>query len=295
VEEKKEVQIPAQLDTGCSDDTVLAAQEYADRLGKEIDWPEEPVTQPSGKEEAASVPAVSSGPALIPRLNRGGMGKGAGFRSRGGKRKGKNNRQVEIRKVFNMIGDPISFQLPVPTQNKVFKIVTTFWIQPWFSSSASVEIDTGKNFTLSLMNSGEFSGLQAVFDQVKIAKIEAIVSPQQVVMGNSTSNQGILATCVDYDSSSNTSLANLVTYQNSTVCSGLAARYHAWTPTCEVGVGAVGGSTVTDVSIVYAPWLDIQTGSSVPHYGLKAAITATDAVYKFDLLVRYHLLCRQKI
>lgn len=209
-------------------------------------------------------------------------------------RGGRPARKGEIKKVFNPTGDPMKFMLPVPSHLKVFKAVSTYLVTGMFVSSASSEVQFANSFSIGAINAGELAGYQALFDQFRITKIEAIVMPRVSVVTNASASMGTMGTAVDYDSANNTTLANLLTYSNVLMGSGMIGRYHAWTPTVLMMAGTSGSGTGVEEVIASSPWLNLQV-TTTPHYGFKLSWSQTDVVYTADEYVRLHLEFRQKI
>lgn len=204
------------------------------------------------------------------------------------------SRLSERKAVFNSLGNPMSWRLPVPSPTQEFWAVTTWESIAYLTTSNSTEIDLGRSFSISDMNAAELAGFQALFDQYRIRWIELMLVPRASGAVVTGSNLGRLCTAIDYDSSSPVTFANLETFTNSQTTSGGVAHYRAFTPCCTILAGTFGGSSGSAVVSVRSPWLDLAV-TNTPHYGLKVCSSSTDSAYISDLIVRFHLAFRQKI
>lgn len=210
-------------------------------------------------------------------------------------RAGPSLANIEEKKgLFNSTGDPSTFRLPIPPPIKSYDTVTTYLLTAGLVSSAATEVDSALVFGLNLMNAAELAGYQAIFDQYRIRAVEAIIVPRSTGLNASVSAvPGTLVSAVDYDSNANTTVANLITYNNSLTSSGFVAHYHAFTPCVSVAAGASNSASSATSMVVRSPWLDLAV-TTTPHYGLKFSITQTDVVYTSDIHVRLHLSFRGK-
>jgi hypothetical protein len=96
-----------------------------------------------------------------------------------------------------------------------------------------------------------------------------------------------LYSVVDYDD--NTALASVgaaTDYSNCVTCPQSLGVYRHFKPHCANAL--YGGSVFTSYGNLTSPWIDAAS-SSVPHYGVKIAASATSsAAQTFDLVIRLH-------
>lgn len=203
-------------------------------------------------------------------------------------------RASEKHEVFNSIGFPIEWKLPVPSPTQEFWAVSTFDMPAFLVSSVSVESDTSTTFAINNINASELAGYQALFDQYKIRWIELMLLPRTVNTVTAVTNFGRICTAIDFDSAAANSFANLETFTNSVTTAGNVSHYRAFKPCVSVAVGASNSASALNALSVMSPWLDLTT-LNTPHYAFKCSQTVTDVVYTSDLIVRFHMAFRQKI
>jgi len=204
----------------------------------------------------------------------------------------RTRRRDEISAVFNWANEPMAGRIPRPPDNQVYRICCSGNTQAFFTSSTSVEVDTGKAFSVNDLGASSITSVQS-FDQYRVDWIEAWLAPRITNTSTTTANLGALVTAVDYDNATSTTFAALQAYGNCVLSSGIAGRYHAFKPHTAQPVVLAAGSTA-NVGNVATPWLDaVNTGVAL--YGLKCAISATDFAYPFDLFYRFHISLRNSI
>lgn len=207
--------------------------------------------------------------------------------NRGGRRRTRNRREISA--VFSMQAEPLAGRIPRPPDNQIYRVVSSGHVQNAFSSAVGAETDYGKSFSMNDLTTGAVGN----FDQYRIDWIEAWLYARNSNNSTASTNFGILASAVDYDNSAAQTLANLELYQNVLLGSGIIGRYHAWKPHAAVSMGTTAAGVASGGN-VESPWLDT-ANLNLAHFGLKAAITATDQIYVFDLAFRFHISYRNPI
>ncbi len=204
----------------------------------------------------------------------------------------RTRRRDEVSAVFNWANEPMAGRIPRPPDNQIYRICASGVISTFFTSSTTVEVDTGKAFSINDLGASSITSVQS-FDQYRVDWIEAWLAPRVTNTTTTTANFGALVTAVDYDNATATTFAALQAYGNCVLSSGIAGRYHAFKPHAAQPVVLAAGGTA-NVGNVATPWLDaVNTGVAL--YGLKTAITTTDFAYPFDLYVRFHISLRNSI
>jgi len=192
------------------------------------------------------------------------------------------------RSVWNIDSQPIphlnSIRAP---DNQIYRHVFTTDQGTVLTTSITVPTSAGLNFTLS--NCPNASTLVALFDQYRIARIEAWVQPQQ---SNNGGHSGMLYSAVDYDSSTAISVSGLAQYSNVIIAPIVTTgHYHSFVP--HVALAAYNGS-FGGFENATAPWLDTNS-TTIQHYGLLLACGTTIDVITVDLQLRYHLEFRNTV
>lgn len=185
---------------------------------------------------------------------------------------------------FNIIGTGLPRGLQ-PKMSPTFSIAQTVDGLANLTSSTLAEQSAGFSFNLGAC--AQAGNLTAVFDQYRIDLIEFWLIPRRCDNTGIT-NPGLLISVVDIDDQNTATVAALTEFTNSVTSSGLNGHYRVWKPHCAVDLynGSFGG-----FGNVASPWIDAAS-TTVQHYGIKLAITATDVVLVFDTRVRLHLTFR---
>lgn len=166
--------------------------------------------------------------------------------------------------------------------NQIYRFVQETENQAWVTTSTVAAVFT--TYAPVLSGVPLASSLTAVFDQYRIPTIEVWYVPRTAYGTGPTVNYGMVTTVVDYDDSSAlTSTTQALAYSNACTTSGNQGHYRKFTP--HVAVAAYSG-VFTSFANETAPWIDVAS-SSVIHFGWKAAHTATDQAYVWDLVTRY--------
>jgi hypothetical protein len=171
-----------------------------------------------------------------------------------------------------------------PSKMPIFRLVSTDVDQTFFTSSSTLPIYTAFYFSLS-GNVPDYTSYTSVFDQFRLRRAQMWIVPRVGPSQISTSaNLGQLASCVDYDdATSPTSIAQVSGYSNALVGPGTQAHYRDLKP--HPAVAAYQGALTAFANVSPDIWID----SAYPNtqfFGVKTAITVTDAAYIFDVLVR---------
>jgi hypothetical protein len=201
-------------------------------------------------------------------------------------------RRDEVTAVYNWANEPMTGRIPRPPDNQVYRICASAAIQGFFTSSTTVEVDTGKGFSINDLTGSSATTVQS-FDQYRIDWLECWLAPRVTNTTTTTANFGVLASVVDYDNATSTSLAALEAYGNVFLASGIVGRYHAFKPHAAAPLVLAAGGTANVLNVV-SPWVD-SVNLGVAHYGLKTAISTTDFAYPFDIFVRFHISLRNSI
>lgn len=189
------------------------------------------------------------------------------------------NRKGILAQIFNPVGKPPSFKVP-KMDNKPFKVLQTYVVGSPLLSSVTVPTFAAFNFQVASLD--QVSTLQALFDQYRILWVEVWLTPR-VASPSTNANSGLFATVVDYDDSTSLStFAQALDYENVQVASGFDGQYRKFRP--HAAVSAYSG-TFGSFMNMESPWLDA-VSTTVQHYGMKTAWTVTDIVYAFDMIVR---------
>jgi len=182
------------------------------------------------------------------------------------------------------------FPSPERTSNlkTTYNVVQTFPLQA-ITNSTTVPVYGALYFTASQLDN--FSSLASVFDQYRIALVEARFSPQVNTnyVGSGT-NDGQYVTVVDLDDSTNLGTFNQgLDYPGAQCTQVIRAHKHTFVP--HVAVAAYSGS-FTSYANEEAPWLDVGS-PSVQHFGLKWVFnTASTYTSSVDIITRVWLQLR---
>jgi len=156
----------------------------------------------------------------------------------------------------------------------------------WLSSSVTVPVFVGQQFNLGQFN--DTSEYTTLFDQYRFNYIEVWIEPASAFL--SSANTGILSSTVDLDDANTpSSVQNVEGKQTSISSNGVTGHYHRWNP--HMAVAAYSG-VFTAFANDPAGWIDCSS-NTVQHYGIKAGITATTAIYNWNVTVRANISFRQ--
>jgi len=190
------------------------------------------------------------------------------------------------RLVWNIDSQPMPALNAVrPQDNVVHRFTQTADGGTWLTSSASVPVFQGTNFTLSGMPNA--STYTALFDQYKIEMIEAWI---YAAASNNGGHTGTLYTAVDYDSSAAPASIAVIQDYSTVITSPIATtgHYHRFVP--HIAVAAYSGTFVSYRNET-APWIDT-VSNTVQHYGLIGATTINSDAMVVAAIYRYHLAFR---
>lgn len=180
---------------------------------------------------------------------------------------------------FNNVGQPPRWKITPNTA--VHKIVEQYLVQTAITSSTTIPVLSGFNFTVNSIS--QIASLQNVFDQYRIDQVEVWLIPR-FNNGNDVVSD-LFASVIDYDDNSPVSaFADLLDYSNAVVTCGQDGHYRSFRP--HAAIAAYSG-VFTSFANVEELWIDAAS-PSVQHYGVKTGITATDTVRAWDMIVRLH-------
>lgn len=212
----------------------------------------------------------------------------SGNGTRTGRRKRSNGKRAFAASTFQLNGTWPGMNPEIRTGMKVYDFQQTFTYTNYQTSSTTLE--TFGNHQVQLANYANATTFGSLFDQYRIALVEAWFIPRFVPVGTNN-NTGRFVSVVDYDDTNNlTTTAEAMEYDTAMVSSGSAGHYRRFVPMVNNPVQVSGGG-FTASSSKPAPWVDIAS-TNILHYGLKTAWTVTDAAYTYDLVVRITIQCR---
>jgi len=149
--------------------------------------------------------------------------------------------------------------------------------------TSNAALGTFANVVVTASSLSNFSDMSAAFDQYRIKSVQAIFYARTNAVTVNTSNLGLVHSVIDYDDGNAlTSAVQALAYSNCFVVGGNENFNRVFEP--HVAMAAYSGA-FTSFANLKDQWIDCAS-PGVQHYGLKTAWTATDAVYKYDLVVR---------
>jgi len=150
--------------------------------------------------------------------------------------------------------------------------------------------NTYSNFFIQLSFFDSVATFQSFFDQYRIPVYEVEYLPRCSMNTVGGTSFGTFYTVVDYDDANAlTSLGQASDYPNCLETEGYKSHKHVLRP--HIAVAAYAGGAFTSYANEEAPWIDC-TSSSVAHYGVKTAWSATTAANTYDIRVRAWLQFR---
>jgi hypothetical protein len=190
-------------------------------------------------------------------------------------RKGKSRKRGEGQK------------FPSPQQaSKLNSVWTVIQTLPLFTYTSSSSVPTFASYNVILSSFDNSTNFIAVFDQYRISLVEYTILPRFTTDTSSVTDPGRMVSVVDLDDSTNlTTFNQSLDYPGAQVTEGTKRHRHTFTP-C-IAVAAYSG-TFTSYANESAPWIDCAS-SSVQHYGIKVAMSATSAAQVYDIVVRARL------
>jgi hypothetical protein len=177
----------------------------------------------------------------------------------------------------------INFPIAQSLGNNVYSCIQTGNMST-VSSSASANVYASFYVTLSQLD--QYASLVAVFDQYRICAVEITFRPRISQESSNSANTGSFATVIDVDDAASlTSFAQAEDYQTCLIGRGFESQVRTFVPHAAVALYTGSFSGYGNVS---SPWIDTSS-STVQHYGVKAAWTATDSIYVMDYTTRFYL------
>jgi hypothetical protein len=204
------------------------------------------------------------------------------------KTKNKNQKSVRnggslgfLSKSWSLADPMCQSRLWVP-DDQVHRFVRTTESLGAFASSASVPVYG--NIYFAHTNFVNYANFTTLFDQYRIVEGEVWLIPR-VGTGSATgTNYGLFTSCIDYDDATNlTSIGDGLGHTNSITTSGSQGHYHKFKP--RPALAAYTGTFTGYANPSDSLWMDCAS-SSIQYYGVKYAITVTDAVYAFDAILK---------
>ena len=176
----------------------------------------------------------------------------------------------------------------VANQNAIHAFVRTS-NRGLITSGTAADFNTAYSFQLNdLPGYTEFTGL---FDQYCIAKVEIRFIPIQTV-ANPTASESLLYTVIDYDDTTLITAVDCQQYGDCKITRVTDEQKRTFTP--HVAAAFYGGSLFNAYGNMAAQWVDC-TSPAVPHYGIKAVISADNSSLvsnSFWVICRYFIKLR---
>lgn len=180
---------------------------------------------------------------------------------------------------------PLVTDIPFPLRgsrmDQTYEFSQSFEISALATSSTTVPTFTANYFTLSSLD--QASSLVAIFDQYRISNIRVQLIPRISVV-DTTANTGLFTSLIDLDDSASiTTLGQAHDFQSAMTSRGTETHVRTFVP--RVALGAYAG-TFTSYANMGNQWIDTAS-TSVQHYGLKTAWSATSSVYIYDAVTTF--------
>jgi hypothetical protein len=207
-----------------------------------------------------------------------------------GKRMGKRRKQQFTTENGDGVLGPAQEVLDVAfplqrTFNTTYTTCQSYSMAPFFTTSTTVPTASGVNFTLSSFTNA--AGFAQIFDQYRIDMIEITLYSNSL-----TTQSGLVTTAIDYDNSAAPSnLGAALAYNTAQTKAGGASFKRTWVP--GVDLAAYAGA-FTAYANKRRQWIDCNS-TTVQHYGLVIAATATSTVIVYDAVVRAVISFRNNI
>jgi hypothetical protein len=176
------------------------------------------------------------------------------------------------------------------SDNVIYNVWQTVELGTQTTSSSGADVP-GNN-VLSIASVPGISSWLAVFDQYKIAELEAWLTL------SCSSGQGIVDNfrfynVVDYDDGNNITAIQAQQYSNCVDAGRNEAVYRRWRPHCQAGI-LNNSSGIAGSMNIPSPFID-SARTDIPHFGLKWVLTATSTTVVMALRYRVHLQFRNNI
>lgn len=154
--------------------------------------------------------------------------------------------------------------------------------------TTSTSIPVYASFYVSLAAFAGYSQYTGCFDQYRIDELEVWVEPNTAA--NGTTVFSTIATCIDYDDSTNpTSIGMVEDHQYSMATNGAVGHYYRFQP--HMAVAAYSGTFTSYVNEPFG-WID-SNSPSVQGYGVKFAAAATPVAITYTITARAAISFRQ--
>jgi len=210
-------------------------------------------------------------PSLVSAVSK--TGRSANVRTKGRGKQGK-----KAYPITQPIFPPPAYFLNQGLVYRICKTVDSFAV---INGDAVLPQFTANYFILSAV--GDATSLGSVFDQYRIALVEARFVPEVTENNVFTNDPGLFHSVVDFDDASVlTTLAEATDYSNCITTTGVKEHKHVFVP--HVAVAAYSGA-FTSFENQAAPWIDMNS-PSVQHYGVKTAWSISNAGIRYRLIAR---------
>jgi len=188
--------------------------------------------------------------------------------------------------VWAIAGSPMpASRIPRRINDKVYGLVQEFTSLAILSaSSTSINTYFSADFALSLVD--QVSSLTAIFDQYRVAWLEAWITPRCIQSSNAPTQYSTVVDLDDYNVL--TTYPSSLDYQNVVQSTVYEGHYRSWEP--HAALAAYSGTFVSYANVGNM-WVDCAS-TGVQFYGIKGAVTPTTTAFPFDLVYRVHLLFR---
>ncbi len=164
--------------------------------------------------------------------------------------------------------------------NNVVTCFDSYEVPSAFASSTT--LNSSYSLAIQASSLANFTDMSAGFDQYRIKAVQVQFYPHlSAIIG--TSNTGLITSVIDYDDANPLStVSDALGYSNQCTVSGYTPFTRTFEP--RLAVAAYSG-VFTNYKNEKADWIDCSS-SGVAHYGVKTIWTPTDAVYRYDVIVR---------
>jgi len=176
----------------------------------------------------------------------------------------------------------VPFPLRGTRSDQTYEFSQSYELTSWAVSSITVPTFTSNNFTLNSLD--QVSSLVAVFDQYMIANIRIQLIPRANVVDGTIVNSGLFTSLIDLDDVA--SLSTIGQAQDfQTALSSRGTETHVRTFKPRVAIAAYSGA-FTSYANMGAQWIDTSS-TTVQHYGIKTAWTATSIILTYDAVITF--------
>jgi hypothetical protein len=169
--------------------------------------------------------------------------------------------------------------------DKVYTFIRHAKYPAFQNTSNTIFVSTG--LTLQLSQIQGYAEFTSLFDQYRIAHVDALVIPKSSSVG--TSLASLMYSVIDYDDSAALTATSILEYSNmmvTTLESGHRIRFKP-----HAAVALDGSGVFTSYGNVAAPWIDCAS-TGVDHFGLKIGTEVTSSSFPIDVYLTVKLQFR---